>query len=227
MSARRSGAAKATPSSAKSHKRQLSDAPATTTPSSRVSKRLKESAEKKKATPTKSKYFDEPNHEGDEPADDSADEVEDSGYEDEDASVTEPPTSSEDEDEDDFDSEEDSKRRMPKKKAGSKKTGIGAASAISNEKELWRPGVQTGLGPGKQVFIAKPKPRGDGGIKYVPDRIHPNTMAFLKDLKNNNDREWMKSKCVSMPAATTTSRFCIAITISTGGEASSNTLHSA
>ncbi|KAK4934788.1 hypothetical protein LTR10_024028 [Elasticomyces elasticus] len=189
MPARRSGGAKATPSSAKSHKRQLSETPGTITPSSRVSKRLKESTEKTKVTPTKSKYFEEPDLDV---SDNSADEVQDSGYEDEDASMTEPPTSSEDEDEDDYDSDEDVKRHRPKKKANSMKTGIGGASAIANEKELWRPGVQTGLGPGKQVFIAKPKPRGDGGIRYVPERIHPNTMAFLKDLKNNNDREWLK-----------------------------------
>lgn len=59
---------------------------------------------------------------------------------------------------------------------------------------MWREGVKTGLGPGKQVFIEKPKPRGDGGIKYVGDRIHPNTMLFLADLKANNDREWLKSR---------------------------------
>jgi hypothetical protein len=80
-----------------------------------------------------------------------------------------------------------------------KKPKVGATSAISTVlekgKELWRAGVSTGLGPGKQVFIEKPKPRGDGGIKYVPERIHPHTMAFLKDLKNNNDREWLKSTC--------------------------------
>jgi hypothetical protein len=64
---------------------------------------------------------------------------------------------------------------------------------LENGKELWRHGVRTGLGPGKQIFIEKPKPRGDGGIKYVPGKIHPNTMEFLKDLKKNNDREWLKS----------------------------------
>jgi uncharacterized protein (TIGR02453 family) len=57
---------------------------------------------------------------------------------------------------------------------------------------LWREGVKAGLGPGKAIFIEKPKPRGDGGIKHVPERIHPNTMAFLGDLKKNNDRQWLK-----------------------------------
>jgi hypothetical protein len=68
------------------------------------------------------------------------------------------------------------------------------ASTEDKGKELWRTGVKTGLGPGKAVFIEKPKPRGDGGVKYVPGRIHPNTMAFLGDLKRNNEREWLKGE---------------------------------
>ena len=61
--------------------------------------------------------------------------------------------------------------------------------------ELWRPGVKTGLGPGKQVFIALPKARGEGGVRYADSRIHPNTMLFLGELKANNDREWLKGEC--------------------------------
>ncbi|RMZ81339.1 hypothetical protein DV738_g2144, partial [Chaetothyriales sp. CBS 135597] len=38
-------------------------------------------------------------------------------------------------------------------------------SLNDQQQHLWREGVKTGLGPGKQVFIEKPKPRGDGGIK--------------------------------------------------------------
>lgn len=162
-----------------------------------MSKRLKESAEKgsSKATPTKSKYFEEPDSEDvdDEPEDD--DDAEESGYEDEDPSATDQPSGSEPETEDDYDFEADRKNRKPRKKAA---IGTGTQSLVNavleKGKELWRPGVKTGLGPGKQVFIEKPKPRGDGGIKYVPEKIHPNTMAFLMDLKNNNDREWLKSE---------------------------------
>ena len=61
--------------------------------------------------------------------------------------------------------------------------------------------MKTGLGPGKQVIIERPKPRGDGGIQYVPEKVHPNTMAFLKDLKHNNDREWLKSKSFTVQFA--------------------------
>lgn len=196
MPPRKSGAPKkATPASAKTHKRQLSETSRIETPGSRISKRLKESAEKDrsagKATPTKSKYFEDPDSE-----DDDVDE-EASGYEDEVASASE--DSSDDEEahtDDDFNSEEDSKRKRQKPKRASKASGgVGALvnTVIEKGKELWRPGVTTGLGPGKQVFIEKPKPRGDGGIKYAPEKIHPNTMAFLKDLKANNDREWLKS----------------------------------
>jgi hypothetical protein len=174
----------------------LSEAAATVTPVSRTSKRLKDSAGKVKSTPTKSKYFEDPDS-GDDDVPESADELADSGYEDEDHSATEAPSETETGGDDDFDSEEDGRKSRPKARV--KKSKIGATSAISTVlekgKELWRAGVSTGLGPGKQVFIEKPKPRGDGGIKYVPERIHPHTMAFLKDLKNNNDREWLKSTC--------------------------------
>ena len=170
----------------KSHKRQLSS-PAIVTPGSRASKRLKE-------TPTsakKSKYF-EPDSDEDE---DDEPEVE-SAFEDEgDESVAEPssadPTSDEEE-EKDYDSEAEEK---PKRKRGlsNKSTGGNLISkVVDTGKELWRQGVKAGLGPGKQVFIEKPKPRGDGGVKYVPERVHPNTMEFLTDLKKNNDREWLK-----------------------------------
>ncbi|KIW57111.1 hypothetical protein PV05_05709 [Exophiala xenobiotica] len=193
MPPRKSRGSMATPSSTTSHKRQLSETAATVTPGSRTSKRLKDSAEKVKSTPTKSKYFEDLDS-GDDDVPESADELADSGYEDEDHSATEEPSEAETGSDDEFDSEEDGRKRRPKVRAN--KSKLGATSAISTVlekgKELWREGVSTGLGPGKQVFIEKPKPRGDGGIKYVPERIHPHTMAFLKDLKNNNDREWLK-----------------------------------
>jgi hypothetical protein len=189
MPRRKSTVVANTPASTKSHKRRTSDI---VTPGSRTSKRLKNSAvdapKNGKVTPKKSKYFEA--SEDEEPP---SVEASDSGYEDEDADVSatevsEPPT----ETEDDYDSEENVK---PKKKSGRKSTTgpAGLVSAVvEGGKALWREGVKAGLGPGKAVFIEKPKPRPDGGVKYVPDRIHPNTMAFLADLKKNNDREWLK-----------------------------------
>lgn len=173
------------------HKRQLSSndhgatTPASAAPGSRASKRIKDSEARTpaSATPKKSKYFEAPDSEDedvDEPTSD--DDAEVSGYEDEeDDDVEAEASSGEGASEDDFDSEEDAKpaRGKAKKKAGGGSTFIGKSS------QLWREGVKAGLGPGKQVFIAKPKPRGDGGVKYLPERIHPNT-----------------SECKSLPKAT-------------------------
>jgi uncharacterized protein (TIGR02453 family) len=53
--------------------------------------------------------------------------------------------------------------------------------------------VRTGLGPGKEVFIKKPKARDPGGIPYQDEIIHPNTILFLQDLKGNNERQWLKA----------------------------------
>ena len=206
MPARKSGASKtATPASAKSRKRQLSEETPTAAPGSRASKRLKESTGKGgstgKATPTKSKYFQDSDSEGEDVGDIENDE---SGYDEDDASAPDEPSSDEPETED-YDSEEDERKKKPRpKKAGKSAGGIigGVQSAVNvvleKGKELWRPGVKAGLGPGKQVFIEKPKPRGDGGIKHVPEKIHPHTMAFLKDLKANNDREWLKSTSLGL-----------------------------
>ncbi|KAI2073996.1 hypothetical protein LOZ39_003820 [Ophidiomyces ophidiicola] len=63
---------------------------------------------------------------------------------------------------------------------------------ISKGKELWREGVRTGLGPGKEVFIELPQARDAGDIPYEDHTIHPNTLLFLEDLKANNNREWLK-----------------------------------
>lgn len=59
-------------------------------------------------------------------------------------------------------------------------------------KELWREGVKTGLGPGKEVFIKKPKARDPGAVAYKDNVLHPNTILFLQDLAKNNDRQWLK-----------------------------------
>ncbi|OJJ38187.1 hypothetical protein ASPWEDRAFT_35776 [Aspergillus wentii DTO 134E9] len=61
------------------------------------------------------------------------------------------------------------------------------------DKELWKEGVSTGLGPGKEVFIKKPKARDPGKVHYQDDTLHPNTMLFLKDLAENNERQWFKA----------------------------------
>ena len=44
----------------------------------------------------------------------------------------------------------------------------------------------------KVTFIPIPKLRDTGGVEYADDRLHANTLAFLKDLKANNKRSWLK-----------------------------------
>lgn len=73
-----------------------------------------------------------------------------------------------------------------------------AAAAATKGKELWRTGADIGLEPGTKLVIKKPKPREAGDTPYEDDTIHPNTLLFLKDLANNNDREWLKSEYPSI-----------------------------
>ncbi|KAL2149317.1 hypothetical protein VTH82DRAFT_8665 [Thermothelomyces myriococcoides] len=47
--------------------------------------------------------------------------------------------------------------------------------------------------PPKVTFIPLPKLRDTGNIEYADERLHPNTLAFLKDLKANNKRSWLKA----------------------------------
>lgn len=176
----------------------------------------------KNVTLKKSKYFEDPGSDSNSDDDDDdknqgaaspavAEEAETSDYENEDASVSHassalPSSPSSSEEEEASDSDDPRKKGRKRKPANKRQIGSGAnvsatnvqsttiGGGIEKGKELWRQGVKAGLGPGKAVFIERPKPRGEGGIKYVPERIHPNTMAFLGDLKANNEREWLKSE---------------------------------
>jgi len=44
----------------------------------------------------------------------------------------------------------------------------------------------------KVTFIPHKKLRDDGGVAYADDRVHQNTIWFLKELKANNKRSWLK-----------------------------------
>lgn len=94
---------------------------------------------------------------------------------------------------------EDGQRPQKRRAPASSKTTKSAPTSGEKGKELWRQGVSTGLAPGTQIIIKKPKPRTPGNTPYSNATIHPNTMLFLKDLKANNDREWLKSKCLRNP----------------------------
>ncbi|KAI1493390.1 hypothetical protein F5X96DRAFT_621655 [Biscogniauxia mediterranea] len=42
------------------------------------------------------------------------------------------------------------------------------------------------------TFIPLPQLRDTGGVEYADTRLHRNTMLFLRDLKANNQRSWLK-----------------------------------
>lgn len=52
--------------------------------------------------------------------------------------------------------------------------------------------------PPKVTFIPLPKLRDTGGVEYADDRLHPNTLAFLGDLKANNKRSWLKGMPITL-----------------------------
>jgi hypothetical protein len=157
-----------------------------------------------KATPTKSQYFSEDKGKG---AQSDAQHDEDASTQDEDED-DDPPSAPEEElsefgsapesddaedDENDDDEEYESEVEQPKsrRKSASTKSTTGSVKKQSGG-ELWREGVKAGsLG---EVIIKKPKARPAGKVPYSDETIHPNTLLFLKDLKVNNNREWLKSE---------------------------------
>lgn len=70
----------------------------------------------------------------------------------------------------------------------------------TDEKDLWKPGAK--LAPGTQLIIKKPKARDAGDTPYTDATIHPNTMLFLTDLTANNERQWLKCRCLSAFSST-------------------------
>jgi len=130
--------------------------------------------------------------------DPSSSDGEASGYEDEDASASELSDEEqleEEEDAEEYDSEESARPRKKQKRApvsGARINGTAQPTKTVKGQELWRPDVKTGLGPGTQVIIDKPRARLAGKVPYKDDTIHPHTMLFLQELAANNDREWLK-----------------------------------
>ncbi|KAK5016187.1 hypothetical protein LTR60_002525, partial [Cryomyces antarcticus] len=149
---------------------------------------------KSKTTPNKSQSFpSESQDDQSEPSSASESEaaIEDeaSGYEDEDASAVPSPSESEVDDDPEYSSEE----QVKPKRSGKPKDGKAAAlSTTTKDSNLWRTGLKSGMGPGTQVIIKKLKARPAGSTPYTADTIHLNTVLFLKDLRANNDREWLK-----------------------------------
>lgn len=171
--------------------------PSSKTTPTRQSKRIKSSpftsANKNKVKPHTSHFFGK---ESESSEAESAIEKEASGYEDEDefaSDMSSPPQSDIDaEDEDEYSSTEEAPRKRKLGRTGQKRANGAGGSRPEKGQELWRPGVKTGLAPGEALFIKLPKAREAGKTPYKDDTIHPNTLAFLEELKENNDREWLK-----------------------------------
>jgi hypothetical protein len=154
-------------------------------------KRIKSNADLSgvKSTSKKSKYF-EPES-SPEPEDSESDGDSGSAYEEQDQEEDQESSDHQSELEQPLDSEEEPK--AAKRRPGRKATSDADADMIKG-KELWREGVRTGLGPGKEVFIPKPKARDAGNVAYQDETLHPNTKLFLQDLAQNNEREWLKGR---------------------------------
>lgn len=166
-------------------KRALSPARETPCRQSKRTRPLESSPATSNTTPKKSHYFGQ---DSDDSEPNTAADDESSGYEGDETSAVSSLRASEDEEADNYSEEEEPSRRTTGRKNGARTSKAGKGQ------ELWRPGVKTGLGPGKQVLIKIPKAREAGKTPYRDDTIHPNTLLFLRDLADNNDREWLKSK---------------------------------
>jgi hypothetical protein len=162
-------------------------------------KRSRQSPRVKKATPSSSKVIKSANSGSESP---ESSEVEDASDYEELEQVEEP---SESEGSEAVEVESDSSegqatgstRKLKSKPSQSRKsdqTSTTAAHLKFKSQDLLKPGVKTGLGPGTQIVIRKPKARVAGDTRYSDDTIHPNTMLFLGDLAANNEREWLKGK---------------------------------
>ncbi|KAI9828305.1 MAG: hypothetical protein M1832_002733 [Thelocarpon impressellum] len=191
--ARRSSRPQRTSASTPTRKRAAS---ATTAIPVRQAKRVKSNEgtpASKRSTPRTSRHFEQDDSPEEESEADSEIENELSGYEDDEGSaVSSPPESAVSEDDDEEYESED----HPKPKAQSRQRQGQKEKKKEKEEEkgqeVWRSGVKTGLGPGKQVVIKIPKARAAGATPYEPHTLHPNTMLFLGDLAKNNDREWLQ-----------------------------------
>ena len=171
------------------HKRAASNSDTTSASGKRAKKGVGP-----KETPRKSQYFPDDRSEEDDEEDPSSADEEGSDF-DEDEEEESPPSDPDEHDE--YDSDDDKPKRSSK--STPKKGATTSAAIRAKGQEVWRPGVKTGLGPGNQVVIKKPKARPAGKTPYEDETIHPNTLSFLADLKENNDRHWLKSKFLFLP----------------------------
>ncbi|KAK7967112.1 uncharacterized protein PG986_001389 [Apiospora aurea] len=111
-----------------------------------------------------------------------------------------PKASKQAKEEDDSDAGPPRKRGRPSKAATPRATPKGrskaaAAAAASGHGEASDDDDDDEFDEGNRVtFEPLPQLRDTGGIEYEDTRIHPNTLVFLKDLKANNKRSWLKAR---------------------------------
>lgn len=161
------------------------------------------------STPKKSNYFEDPDTDSDEDSlppkkrgrpskkaklvkEDSEEQFDDSASEDDDA-------------EDDSDSDKvEAKQEIRPRKRGRppKKTQLVKQESEDqyeddeeDEEEEDDDDEQDEDAPMKTKVIPLVKLRDTGGVEYGDDKIHKNTLLFLRDLKANNRRPWLKCEC--------------------------------
>lgn len=62
--------------------------------------------------------------------------------------------------------------------------------------------------PRRVEIIPLEKMRDTGGVEYEDHKIHRNTLLFLKDLKANNKRSWLKCESMEPGRVTIMLTFC-------------------
>ncbi|KXT02513.1 hypothetical protein AC578_4192 [Pseudocercospora eumusae] len=175
--ARRSQRISDTPAQLARHKRAASGSGLTGS----EPKRSRQASKAANATPTKSQYFQADDSQQDDTDEDKAasspdaHDLSESDFDDDNSPAEESPG-----DEDSDTEHEDSANGRHAKNRTSVRTKNDAG---------WK---TTGLEPGVEVIQKKPKARPAGKVAYANETIHPNTLLFLKDLKANNRREWLK-----------------------------------
>jgi hypothetical protein len=161
-----------------------------TPPPTRHSKRARPAASRKSyAEPT----TDTDGENGADSAAEASDYEEDGGANPQSASS---PSDQDDEDDEDASDDDTTPKRRPGKTAQRKsqaKAKNSATTTTTTTTPSWKQGAK--LTPGTQLIIKKPRARDAGDTPYSDSKIHPNTMLFLGELAENNNRPWLKREC--------------------------------
>lgn len=73
-----------------------------------------------------------------------------------------------------------SKTNSKKKQRNKEIDGDGTKDHMDSEEEF----------DSSEIFIPKTAVRPTGKVEYEAEKIHTNTLLYLRDLKQNNEREW-------------------------------------